>query len=159
MDSSSSPQGIRSIFWYSIDRKCESATKRKYVQIDYEKRKELIQVINTEQLTIKSAAEKLHINYPTAKSIVKLYRRESRIEKLPKRPNLTIKKITTPLITNDQELLHAALSPFYNMEEAQRILTKIRKPDKKCCTQQDGSIKNAQKNTSAQNCIEFVILT
>ena len=99
-----------------------ASSKRKYVQVNYDKRKELIQVMDKEHLTIKSAAEKLHINYPTAKNIVKLYRREQRIEKLPKRSNLTLNKITSPPIRADAALYQAALSPFYNEDEAAKIM-------------------------------------
>ncbi len=103
--------------------------KRKYIQVGYELRKELIEVINQEHLTIKSAAERLNINYPTAKNIVKLYRREQRIEKLPKRAGLTIKKITSaPEKTEEDALYQAALSPFYNLQEAERIMGRRREP-------------------------------
>ena len=115
----------------SFDRGAEeemdpSPHKRRYIQVGYEQRKELLEVINTEHLTIKSAAEKLNINYPTAKNIVKLYRREQRIEKLPKRPSLTINKITTSAAKSEDAFYRAALSPFYNNAEAERIMDRFK---------------------------------
>ena len=110
-----------------------SGQKRKYIQVDYEKRKELIQVIHSSHSTIKAAAEKLNINYPTAKNIVKLYKREHRINKLPKRPNLTLKKITSPAPKFEDGLCRDALSPFYNQAEAERILRGLKRSPLRDC--------------------------
>lgn len=134
----------------SDDTPLKSPTKRKYVQVNYEKRKELIQVIDKEHLTIKSAAEKLNINYPTAKNIVKLYRRDKRIDKLPKRPSLTIKKITSPPQRTEDLLYRAALSPFYNKAEAERIMGKCREAGPKKSPEKQVGCTSA---TSVQNCI------
>lgn len=59
--------------------------KRKYSQIDYDVRQQLLQIIDKGQLSIKTASEQLGINYSTAKNIVRIYRREKRVHKLPKR--------------------------------------------------------------------------
>ncbi len=150
----------------SVGLSKQQTPKRKYVQVEYEKRRELIQVITREHLTIKSAAEKLNINYPTAKNIVKLYRREQRIEKLPKRPNLTIKKITSPTPKSGDALYNVVLSPFYNEAEAERIMGRHRHdPRMSGQTSQElqaGSDRERQvartSVTSAQSCIDSLIL-
>lgn len=97
--------------------------KRKYISIDYNMRKELLKIVNNENVTIKTAAERLHINYSNAKNIVKIYKNEHRIEKLPKKPNLTIKEITAPFYNQDNIPIRAALLPFYDSVEAQQFLT------------------------------------
>jgi hypothetical protein len=63
----------------------QKRNKRNYIQVDTDKRKELLEVIQEEKMTIKAAAEKLKINYSTAKNFVKLYRKYGRIQKLPKK--------------------------------------------------------------------------
>lgn len=60
-------------------------TKREYRKISYEKRHELLSIIEHDQVTIKSAAIRLNINYSTAKNIVKIFRHEKRINTLPKK--------------------------------------------------------------------------
>ena len=60
--------------------------RRKYKQIDFNKRQQLLLKIDEGRTSIKSASSMLGINYSTAKNIVKIYRREDRIEKLPKHP-------------------------------------------------------------------------
>ena len=45
--------------------------KRSYKTVDQEKRNELIQMVNLQQKTIKEAANRLKINYSTAKHIIK----------------------------------------------------------------------------------------
>ena len=99
-----------------------TSSKRKYVQVDYDRRRELLHIIDEENLTIKSAAEKLSINYSNAKNIVKLYKKEHRIEKLPKKPNLTIKQITSAPIFRDSAIYKDALLPFYDPVEAMHFL-------------------------------------
>ena len=99
--------------------------KRAYVQVDYEKRRQLLEVLNTEETTIKSAAAKLNINYSTAKNIVKLYRKDKRIHKLPKKAPLTLHKITT-VPSTEQAWYEAALRPFYHAEEAENLLAKVK---------------------------------
>ena len=54
--------------------------KRSYVPVELEKRKELLEVIQREGLTIKEAAQVLNINYSTAKHIVKTYKRTGSLE-------------------------------------------------------------------------------
>ena len=49
-------------------------TKRKYVQVENSKRKELIQLVEKDGITIKKAAIILKINYSTAKHIIKQHR-------------------------------------------------------------------------------------
>ncbi len=58
---------------------------KKYVPVCDEQRKELIRLIYEELNTIKCAARKLGIYYPTAKAINKVYEREKRTDKLKKR--------------------------------------------------------------------------
>jgi hypothetical protein len=102
-----------------------AAPKRAYVQVEYEKRKALLDLLNSEFATIKSAAAKLNINYSTAKNIVKLYRKDKRVHKLPKKVPLTLKKITT-VPEREQCLCAQALLPFYDAGEAQNMLAKLK---------------------------------
>ncbi|MDR3549381.1 MAG: helix-turn-helix domain-containing protein [Candidatus Pacebacteria bacterium] len=60
--------------------------RRKYTQIDSKRRQELLLAIDESRSSIKSISHRLGINYSTAKNIVKIYRKENRIEKLPKHP-------------------------------------------------------------------------
>ena len=102
----------------------EAASKRKYVQVGNSRRKELLQIINDENLTIKSAAEKLNINYSNAKNIVKLFKREHRTEKFPKKPILTLHDITYNPHTIESNPYRAALLPFYDPTEEKQLMHK-----------------------------------
>ena len=62
-----------------------SSAKRGYRRVGYDKRKELLHIIENDQVTIKAAAKRLNVNYSTAKNIVKLFRQEKRISPLTKR--------------------------------------------------------------------------
>ena len=53
--------------------------KRSYVKVPDTKRFQLIQLLQKEKLTIKSASAKLGIHYSTAKCIVKIFRQERRV--------------------------------------------------------------------------------
>jgi len=67
--------------------------RRKYTMVSPDLRRELLRVIETEQLTIKIAAQKLGINYSTAKNIVRIFRREKRMNKLPKRVSKALEDV------------------------------------------------------------------
>ena len=54
--------------------------KRNYKPVDVEKRQQLIQIIESEGITIKEASERLNMNYSTAKYILKTYRTTGMIE-------------------------------------------------------------------------------
>ena len=75
------------------DESDHSFQKRKYNQVDVDLRKELLHAIETKQLSIKSASEQLGINYSTAKNIVRIYRKEKRMHKLPKRVNKALEEV------------------------------------------------------------------
>ena len=111
----------------STDRRLSGggSQKRAYVQVEYEKRKALLDLLNSEFSTIKSAAAKLNINYSTAKNIVKLYRKDKRIHKLPKKVPLTLKKITT-VPEREQCPCPQALLPFYDAGAAENMLAKVK---------------------------------
>eukprot|EP00826_Nyctotherus_ovalis_P004708 TRINITY_DN11038_c0_g1_i7.p1 TRINITY_DN11038_c0_g1~~TRINITY_DN11038_c0_g1_i7.p1 ORF type:complete len:203 (+),score=36.83 TRINITY_DN11038_c0_g1_i7:186-794(+) len=98
-----------------------SPTKRKYIPVGYDTRKQLLTIINEENLTIKAAAKRLGVNYSNAKSIFKVYKNEYRIAKLPKKPNLSLKDVTLPY-SRSSVCLKAALLPFYDAKEAQFFL-------------------------------------
>lgn len=72
----------------------EHNNKRAYIQVDYQKRRELLEQIDKDHSTIKAASEKLNINYSTAKNIIKLFRKEKRIHKLPKRVGIGLRSVT-----------------------------------------------------------------
>ena len=46
-------------------------SKRSYKTVDQTKRKQLVNYVNQQQMTIKEAANRLNINYSTAKHIIK----------------------------------------------------------------------------------------
>ena len=46
-------------------------SKRSYKTVDQAKRKQLVSLVNQDQMTIKEAANRLNINYSTAKHIIK----------------------------------------------------------------------------------------
>ena len=54
-----------------------------YDRVDTEKRKRLLHLVDVAGVSIKAAARQLGINYSTAKTILQLYRRSGRIERLP----------------------------------------------------------------------------
>ena len=55
----------------------KSKQKRGYTIISEVKRKQLLQILDEENITIKSAAKRLGINYSTAKNIVKTNKRDN----------------------------------------------------------------------------------
>eukprot|EP00826_Nyctotherus_ovalis_P016124 TRINITY_DN14645_c0_g2_i10.p1 TRINITY_DN14645_c0_g2~~TRINITY_DN14645_c0_g2_i10.p1 ORF type:complete len:182 (-),score=37.00 TRINITY_DN14645_c0_g2_i10:260-805(-) len=107
----------------NTEERKQSSNRRKYISVNYKTRKELLRIISEENLTIKTAAERLQINYSNAKNIVKVYKKEHRIEKLLKKPNLTLKEITSPFYTRGAIPVKAALFPFYDVQEAQKFLS------------------------------------
>lgn len=54
--------------------------KRNYRPVDVEKRQALIQIIESEGITIKEASERLNMNYSTAKYILKTFRSTGMVE-------------------------------------------------------------------------------
>ena len=68
-------------------------SKRTYNQVDFELRKQLLNIIQSRKLSIKTAADELGINYSTAKNIVRIYRRENRMNKLPKRVSKALEDV------------------------------------------------------------------
>jgi len=71
-----------------IDIYLAKNNKRNYIQVEVDKRKDLILLLQNTQLTIKEAAKELKVNYSTAKNIVKVFRDTGRIDKIPRRRNL-----------------------------------------------------------------------
>eukprot|EP00831_Metopus_contortus_P043774 TRINITY_DN3512_c0_g1_i1.p1 TRINITY_DN3512_c0_g1~~TRINITY_DN3512_c0_g1_i1.p1 ORF type:complete len:227 (+),score=28.84 TRINITY_DN3512_c0_g1_i1:173-853(+) len=61
----------------------DAKTKRAYTVVSSKQRKELLDLILKERVTIKNAAERLNMNYSNAKSIVRIFSNERRIEKVP----------------------------------------------------------------------------
>jgi hypothetical protein len=112
------------------DRSGEEAdpSKRRYVQIPDEKRKQLLEMLHHSNLTIKTIAEQLDINYSTAKHIVKLYKLENRAHALPRRSKGGSKGPDSRCVnasrrtTRADELLAESLRPFYDVLEATRFL-------------------------------------
>jgi transposase len=54
--------------------------KRNYTPVDLEKRKILVKIVDEEGITIKEAAQRLNLNYSTAKHIVKTFKKTGKIE-------------------------------------------------------------------------------
>ena len=60
-------------------------SRRSYVQISLDQRRQLLEMITHGHLTIKEAADKLGLKYSAAKNIAKIFKEEGRIEKLSKK--------------------------------------------------------------------------
>lgn len=58
-----------------LEKKEVFRTKRSYIPVEQDKRRQLIGLVEKEEITIKEAALKLKINYSTAKHIIKMYKR------------------------------------------------------------------------------------
>lgn len=59
-------------------------TRRGYIKVSDTKRRQLLELVENKQVTIKKAALCLGINYSTAKNIIKIYHQEKRITVLPR---------------------------------------------------------------------------
>jgi len=81
LDDGNSPSNLRSKHQVTKKIKKFGFRKKKYKSISDEMREELINCIQNEGLKIKHAAKKLRMNYSSAKSIFKIYRREGRLNK------------------------------------------------------------------------------
>ena len=79
-------------------------SKRKYNQVDLNLRQELLTIIRERSLSIKSASEELGINYSTAKNIVRIYRRENRMNKLPKRVSKALEDVLKEIKIPDKKI-------------------------------------------------------
>jgi len=136
----------------------QASTKRRYILVDYDLRKELLKMINEESLTIKAAAKRLGINYSNAKNIFKVYKKEHRIAKLPKKPNLILKEVTAPLYVQNHIPFRAALLPFYDPNEAQKFLNWNKNKVIDEGTRQDHKV-NSDLNTGSRVDTEEQVIT
>ncbi|TNV85095.1 hypothetical protein FGO68_gene15180 [Halteria grandinella] len=64
--------------------------RKPYSQIDSDQRRQLLQLVEQQGLIIKEAAATLGINYSTAKTILQLYKKTGRIDKIETVPNMRI---------------------------------------------------------------------
>ena len=53
----------------------------KYSPVDNERRHELIRLVHEDKVSIRQAAIRLNISYPTAKAINRIYKQEERVDK------------------------------------------------------------------------------
>lgn len=63
-----------------IEKIDKGKLRRDYIRIPKDMRRKLLEIIERGQLTIKAAAIRLGINYSSAKSIVKIFRQQKRID-------------------------------------------------------------------------------
>eukprot|EP00831_Metopus_contortus_P042687 TRINITY_DN33_c0_g1_i1.p2 TRINITY_DN33_c0_g1~~TRINITY_DN33_c0_g1_i1.p2 ORF type:complete len:226 (+),score=24.40 TRINITY_DN33_c0_g1_i1:273-950(+) len=108
------------------EEKEESLSKRRYVQVASDKRQELLNLLQNEQVTIKEAAERLNINYSTAKNIVKLYKKEKRITPHVKR-TCSLLKETEEKKKEIGVPFSQIFLPFFQKEEAEVLLLRASK--------------------------------
>lgn len=85
----------------------EPEHKRKYMQVGNEQRKELLNMLQNEHLSIKTAAGRCSINYSNAKNIVKIFQKENRMRKLSraipsKWPYFHMEKRQKPIATESE---------------------------------------------------------
>lgn len=64
-------------------RNARPGKRQIYDRVDTSKRKRLLYLVDEMGISIKGAARQLEINYSTAKTILQLYRKCGRIERLP----------------------------------------------------------------------------
>lgn len=62
--------------------------RSRYNPVNNELREKLIEMVNTEKFSLKKASEILQLNYNTAKTILRIWKKESRINKKKKKKNL-----------------------------------------------------------------------
>ena len=65
-----------------------ASKKRERAPISLQKRRELISMAEQPGLTVKEAAKRAHVNYSTAKHIVKAYRTSGQVESLAERKRM-----------------------------------------------------------------------
>ena len=58
-----------------------NTTQNKYHPVANDKRHELIRLIYEEKISIRQAALRINISYPTAKAINRIYKQENRVDK------------------------------------------------------------------------------
>ena len=58
-----------------------NTTQNKYDPVANDKRHELIRLIYEEKISIRQAALRINISYPTAKAINRIYKQENRVDK------------------------------------------------------------------------------
>ena len=64
--------------------------RRPYSQVDSDVRRKLLHLVDSKGYIIKDAAMTLNINYSTAKTILQLYKKTGRIDKIDQPNNSTI---------------------------------------------------------------------
>ena len=79
----------------------------KYHPVDNERRHELIRLIYEDNFSIRQAALRINISYPTAKAINRIYKQEDRVDKKKVRERRTKAKQSTrvprPLLSGHSE--------------------------------------------------------
>ena len=81
-------------------------TQNRYHPVANNKRHELIRLIYEEKISIRQAALKINISYPTAKAINRIYKQENRVDKKAVRQRRS-KAANTKLHSEDEELCMA----------------------------------------------------
>ena len=76
---------MNSTFSQMLKPKQKRSKRSKYDSIGNVKRRRLLEMVTEEGVQIKIAAERLGLNYSTAKTILQLYRRSGRIEKIERK--------------------------------------------------------------------------
>ena len=112
----------------------EPMKKREYKQIDNWKRRNLINTIMAKKISIKEAAELLGIKYSAAKYIYKQYKKNKRIDVLPKKPNKEYSKAHEILIdsSKNQDSNKFAFPPIQvpnSSKEIDRLLPDFNRED------------------------------
>ncbi len=70
---------------HSDDSDSQSCKKRDpYIQVSNHKRRLLLYYVKDERMSIKAASDLLLVNYSTAKTILQLYRKTGRIDRIDK---------------------------------------------------------------------------
>ena len=83
-------------------------TQNKYHPVANNKRHELIRLIYEEKISIRQAALKINISYPTAKAINRIYKQENRVDKKAVRQRRS--KAANPKLHSENEELCMANS-------------------------------------------------
>eukprot|EP00831_Metopus_contortus_P008472 TRINITY_DN1324_c0_g1_i1.p1 TRINITY_DN1324_c0_g1~~TRINITY_DN1324_c0_g1_i1.p1 ORF type:complete len:185 (+),score=0.05 TRINITY_DN1324_c0_g1_i1:104-658(+) len=108
-----------------------SKGKREYSIVSLDKRQELIDLIESQTLTLKDAAEKVGIKYSTAKNIVKIYVKEQRINPKPKRVSKILKQYSC--LEEEGIPLSMSLTQFPYRIDKKRRTTRFKLKAPYCC--------------------------
>ena len=103
----------------------EVRVKRPYLKIEDERRTQLLKMVEEEQISMKEASKRLHINYYSAKTIMQTYRKKGRIHKKLTRDRARkfVSQITLPLPNEKSMASSEVLKPVFEVQKSSQSST------------------------------------